>query len=71
LQLAFVDGHDLRSVTDLQLGSADFAEEQFVGFAPELDSGLEFVESVLEAAGVGLGLGPGSAVPEHGPAVPL
>jgi hypothetical protein len=52
-------GHSAKTVSDLRLAAAGFAVEQFVGFGSELDCALEPAS------------GPGSVVPEDGPAVPL
>lgn len=59
---AFVDGRLVKTASDLNLGAVGFAVEQFVGFESELDCALESVLAVP---------GPGSVVPEPGPAVPL
>lgn len=56
LMLAFVDGRLVTAVSDLKLGAAGFAEEQFVGLESELDCALESVLVAPEP-------GPGPAVP--------
>lgn len=58
LTFAFADGRSVKT------GAAGSAVEQFVGLGSELDCALEPVLALAAP-------GPGSVVPEPGPAVPL